>query len=233
MTFQGAALGTRARKRPVTDAEIGDRARADFVADAIREAIREGRLKAGQRLRERDLGELLGVSRTPVREALKRLQSEGIVTAGPGRGLAIAELALGEVRELYAMWEELEGIAARSAAQHATELDVETLGRICDLWNPDADAATLGRLNHQFHRAIYRSAHNRFLVRMLEAIDEHLALLGVTTFGIAERRIVAGRQHREIVAAIARRDPAAAEAAARDHIRAAASLRLAIAAGIG
>ena len=87
--------------------------RADFVYDSLRDAIWEGRFAHGERLREEEIASALGVSRTPVREALQRLQQRGLLVIGPGRGLMVAQLSKQQVFELYAMREILEGSAAR------------------------------------------------------------------------------------------------------------------------
>ena len=95
--------------------------RADFVYHTLRNAIWEGRFAQGERIREEDIAGSLGVSRTPVREALQRLQRRGLLVVRPGRGFAVAELSNKQIFDLYATREILEGSAARHAAQHATD----------------------------------------------------------------------------------------------------------------
>src|SRR5262249_3686180 len=103
------------------------RSRADFVYESLRDAISDGRISGGGRGREEEVARNLGVSGTPVREALQRLQQRGLLVLGPGRGLMVAQLGREEVVELYAMREILEGSAARFAAMHATKEEVATL----------------------------------------------------------------------------------------------------------
>src|SRR3954466_7612889 len=103
------------------------RSRADFVYESLRDAISDGRIAGGERVREEEVARNLGVSRTPVREALQRLQQRGILILGPGRGLVVAQLSHEQVVELYAMREILEGSAARFAAMHATADEIATL----------------------------------------------------------------------------------------------------------
>ena len=203
-------------------------ARGNFVCDAVRNGIREGKLCAGQRLREADLAEWLGVSRTPVREALKMLEAQGLVSSASGDGLIIATLTPQEVAELYTAWSEMERIAARHAALHARPANIKVMQGICDQWSADLSAIELGRLNHQLHQAIYTSAHNIFLHRALNAIDDSLALLGLHTYSVPERRAEAGVEHLAIVNAIARRDPDAAAAAAFRHIETSEKLRFSL-----
>jgi DNA-binding GntR family transcriptional regulator len=209
-----------------------DAPRGEHVYARLREAIREGSLKPGQRLVERDVAATLGVSRTPVREAFTLLEAQGIASVVSGRGLVITTLSHEEVSELYAIWESLEGIVARYAAQHATEHDLKALQHIGELWKAQSEPHVLGRLNKQFHDALYRAAHNRYLARALNAIDDALALLGVTTYSIPGRPAEAAKEHAAIVAAIAKRDPQAAQHAAEKHIRRAGELRMTLVVGM-
>src|SRR6478672_4683069 len=112
----------------VVDASaLRTRSRADFVYDSLRDAISDGRIAGGERVREEEVARNLGVSRTPVREALQRLQQRGLPVVGAGRGLVVARLSQQQVIELYAMREILEGSAARFAAQHATPAEIAIL----------------------------------------------------------------------------------------------------------
>ncbi len=202
------------------------RSRADFVYESLRDAIWDGRIAAGERIREEEIARNLGVSRTPVREALQRLQQRGLLVFGAGRGLTVAHLTPHQVMQLYAMREILEGSAARFAAQHATETDVVILYRLQkELANVEPDAMLLVTLNRRFHQAIYEAAHNQYLLQTLNMLHDSLALLHNTTFRVPNRRSESDEEHRRIVAAIERRDPDQAERAAREHIRAAQRTR--------
>src|SRR5690349_20500781 len=122
---------SEARSFAAVDAEaLRTRSRADFVYESLRDAVSEGRIAKGERVREEEIARNLGVSRTPVREALQRLQQRGLLVFGPGRGLVVAELSQQQVIELYSMREILEGSAARFAAQHATEHEIAILYRL-------------------------------------------------------------------------------------------------------
>jgi len=224
---EAAALRVAGR---VDDADGTDErgGRGAFVHEAIKAAIREGALKAGQRLRERDIADWLGVSRTPVREALKMLQAQGVVTEASGDGLVITTLSDDEVRELYRAWSDLEAIAAREAARLATVADIGLLGEVCAQWDEKLGVPALGRLNDAFHKAMHAAAHNRYLYRSLELIDDSLALLGLTTYSIPGRTVEAGREHVKIYRAIAARDPEAAFTAAKGHIDKAGKLRMSL-----
>jgi len=210
-----------ARSLTAIDAEaLRTRSRADFVYESLRDAISDGRIATGERVREEEIARNLGVSRTPVREALQRLQQRGLLVVGAGRGLVVAQLTQHQVMQLYAMREILEGSAARFAAQHATETDIAILYRLQrELANAEPDAMLLVTLNRRFHQAIYEAAHNQYLLQTLNLLHDSLALLHNSTFRMPSRRSESDEEHRRIVAAIERRDPDRAEQAARDHIR--------------
>ena len=215
------ATATPVRTLTAIDAEaLRTRSRADFVFESLRDAISDGRIAVGERVREEEIARELGVSRTPVREALQRLHQRGLLVFGNGRGLVVAELSQHQVLQLYAMREILEGSAARFAAQHATAADVAILYRQQkELAEAKPDALLLVTLNRRFHQAIYEAAHNQYLMQTLNMLHDSLALLHNATFRVPSRRSESDEEHHRIVAAIEKRDPGAAEEAAREHIR--------------
>ncbi len=204
-----------------------NRSRADDVSNHIREAIRTGRYAPGERIRETEVASWLGVSRTPVREALRRLESEGLLGFESWRGVVVAKLDRQQVSELYAMREVLEGAAARLAARHIDDAEIEVLSMLLDRADAAANAPDkLAAVNRQFHETIYAAAHNRYLLQTLEQLRNALALLRGTTFAVPGRAGVAAQEHRQIVEEIRNRDPDRAEEAARSHIAAAHRARL-------
>jgi len=202
---------------------------ADRAYELFREGLRTGTFRPGQRLLETDLADHLGMSRTPVREAIRRLQSEGLIAHLPARGLCVAAYDAAQVDELYVMREALEGTAARLAAQHAGRPEIALLQRMLEQ-ERDLAGEAAAEHNRRFHRALHQAAHNRYLLRSLSAISDALLLLGPTTLEAPGRAAAARAEHARIVTAIATRDAAAAEAAARAHIAAAHEARLAMAA---
>ncbi|MGG5821458.1 GntR family transcriptional regulator [Falsiroseomonas sp. HW251] len=194
--------------------------------DRIRDAIRDGSLAPGLRLTEIELATRVGASRTPVRQAIARLEAEGLLTRDPRRGLAVTRPDHQQVIELYVMREILEGAAARLAAQHATDTELDAMAELIEA-EPAVfdDAARLAELNQRIHGLLYLAAHNRYLLRGLEQIAATISLLPtlLTQDGRAAR---AHKEHRAILAALRRRDGEAAEAAARLHAKAAQRHRL-------
>jgi DNA-binding GntR family transcriptional regulator len=216
---------TRAARKPLPGA--GGASRGDVAYQALFGAIESGALKPGARLREIELSEWVGASRTPIREALGRLESEGLIARDASRGMVVAELDHGMVAELYDMREVLEGTAAGLAARHASDAEIDALRSLAlrDRESGD-DPARLARSNRLFHEAMFRCAHNRFLMRSVNTLRQSMVLLGQTTLAVAGRPATARAEHDAIVEAIARRDAEAATAAARAHIRAAYRARL-------
>lgn len=215
---------------------------ADFVMDvsevpslrreqtykALRDAIQSGKLKPGTRLREIDLAERLGISRTPIREALSRLQSDGLVVNEPNRGMIVTVLDRRMVSELYVMRQVLEGTAAGLAARHASDEEIAGLREIADRDKNYTDPQMLAANNRLFHEALYQSAHNRYLLKTLNTLRESMALLGNTTLAIPGRSRTALQEHQRIVDALERRDAAAAEEETVAHIKEAYRARLRI-----
>lgn len=200
--------------------------RSDQAYQFIIEGIKSGRLKPGKRLREAELAEQMGLSRTPVREALGRLQVQGLAVNDPHRGLIITEPDYSTTSELYVMREVLEGTAARLAARHASDVEIDFLNEInlrdAELTTPEDLAAN----NRLFHETLYQCAHNRYLLKTLNSLQESMMLLGPTTLAAPGRAEHSRQEHQALIDALRSRDPDAAEAAARAHISAAYRIRL-------
>jgi DNA-binding GntR family transcriptional regulator len=196
--------------------------------ERIREAIRSGDLEPGHRITESDLAKWLNMSRTPVREAVSRLETEGLLTYVPRQGLTVAQLDYQAVMELYEMREVLEGTAARFAAHHAALAEIETLREMLDLEADlgESDPKRGAKANRHFHQIIYHAAHNRYLLKTLNALSDSMMLLGDTTLALPGRHATALEEHRAIVDAISARDADRAQQAACNHIRAAQRHRL-------
>jgi len=194
--------------------------------DLILEAIDTGLYRPGDRLVESDLADRFGMSRTPIREALQRLETQSLLTRD-GRSLIVASLDHNQLAELYVVRAELEGLAARLAAQHATAEEIRVLR---DMVAADkaliADPAALSRANRRFHKQIHLASHNRYLVQQLDLVHRSMALLASTSLAVEGRGEMALREHADIVAAIAARDGASADAALQTHISQAFVTRL-------
>lgn len=194
--------------------------------DLILEAIDIGVYRPGSRLVESELAERFGVSRTPIREALQRLETQSLLTRD-GRSLIVASLDHAQTAELYAVRTELEGLAARLAAQHAAEEEIKVLREMVKADHALLDdPAALARANRRFHKQIHLASHNRYLVQQLDLVHRSMALMATTSLAAEGRGEDALSEHAAIVQAIADRDGDTAAKALKDHLSIAFEVRL-------
>ncbi|MEL6452534.1 MAG: GntR family transcriptional regulator [Pseudomonadota bacterium] len=192
----------------------------------ILEAIDIGTYRPGDRLVESELAERFGVSRTPVREALQRLETQSLLSRD-GRSLIVASLDHNQMSELYVVRRELEGLAAALAARHATAEEVRILREMVEEDNAlIGDPVALARANRRFHTQIHLASHNRYLVQQLDLVHRTMALMATTSLAARGRTEIAQSEHDAIVSAIEAKDEAAAGQALRDHISVAFMTRL-------
>lgn len=194
----------------------------DKVYAKLREAILKGDLPAGERLVERRLAEQLGVSRTPVREALRLLEKEGLVSHLPRIGAVVAAIDDAEVLEVYRIREVLEGLAARMAAERISPEELahlaELLHRLEELAS-EGDLDALEKVHREFNDTIYRAAGSPRLHGMINSLGDYIARSARTGWHTRPGRLAeAAREHRRLVEAIRLRDGDLAERAAREHI---------------
>lgn len=213
--------------RPIAVRAIRRARLVDEVAEALRDAIARGALQPGARLVQDQLAADLGVSRTPLREALQKLQHEGLVILSRGRGVEVRRLDPLDAIDSYEVREVIDGLAARLAARHATPADLAELGRILDdmqravtRWDPHSWLLA----NLRFHEGVVRAARSSALGQMVALIQHSAKTFYPSVLLHPERAAVALREHREILAAIASHDEARAEAVGRRHIASAKEL---------
>ena len=198
----------------------------------ILEAIDGGIYRPGDRLVESELADRFGVSRTPIREALQRLETQSLLTRD-GRSLIVASLDHNQLSELYVVRAELEGLAARLAARHATAEEVRVLSDMVEADRALVDQPkALSRANRRFHKQIHLASHNRYLVQQLDLVHRSMALMATTSLAAEGRGQDALREHEAIVTAIAARDEGTAYQALKDHISKAFVTRLKLDSGV-
>lgn len=206
------------------------------VADRLRAAILEGRFKPGEWMRQERIAGELGVSQTPVREALKQLVAEGLVEHVPYRGIRVVELSREDVEDLYACRSFIESRAARHAAQAITDDELGELRAVFDRMMAcrfPEDLAIDRELNRQFHALIIRASRRSQLVRTLTQLWAAFPTMlwsnipDVAVASVPERDAADRREHAEILAAMEERNPTRAERAMRQHIEAAGRTLLA------
>ncbi len=187
------------------------------VRDDIRQQIIRGNLEPGQRIVERDIAAELGVSRIPVREAFRMLESEGLVSVVPRRGVIVARISRRDVEELFDIREALEGFAARRATERASDAELKGLLRIAERGARAAersDARKATSSQESFHDEIILLTHNELLANMIKPLATRLHWL--LHQGDYTRLC---QEHRELAEAIASRDPERAAYEALEHVR--------------
>lgn len=207
-------------------ADQPSRSSATAAYDLLLDAIEGGVFLPGARLREAELALRFSISRTPVREALKRLESQGLVVHEAHHGAVVSSIGEEQIAELYMVREVLEGAAAREAAIHATPVEIELLFEmVARDRGLIGEPRKLAQTNRLFHARVRNASRNRYLARTLENLRLSLALLGRTSLAYPGRGDQAVDEHEAIVRAIAAHDPDTAEAAAKLHIRNAYEVR--------
>lgn len=199
--------------------------------ELIIEAIDVGVYGPGDRLVESELAERFGVSRTPVREALQRLETQSMLTRD-GRSLMVASLDHNQLSELYIVRSELEGLAAQLAAKHASPEEVRVLYDLIEAdRNVVDDPSRLARANRRFHHQLHLASHNKYLMSQLDLVHQSMVLLGNTSLAADGRGTQALDEHVQIVQAIEAADAEAADKAIKRHLSYAFEMRLKIDAG--
>ena len=199
----------------------------DTAYEKLFHAIEIGEIRPGERLLEIELAKRFGVSRTPIREAIRKLESEGIIQHLPRVGAVVRQLGQPEIVELYEMRIVLEATAAEMAAQHASSAELETLDALnSDMLGVSDDPNTVAQINRQFHLCIVEAARNQFLKHCYHDLSNTLMLLGETTLDTAQRIQIVCAQHSDIITALQKRDPAQAAQMMRIHMQTSLSHRL-------
>ena len=201
------------------------------MTNALREAILDGALQPSAWLREDELARTLRVSRTPVREALRRLADEGLVVKTAHHGTVVAGLSLVDILALYVVRENLEGLAGRLAAVHCTAAllsGLEATQKHLSQAAARGNAAEMARENLEFHRLLRAATGNPYLERFLTQVEHAVRRLPVSTFAHPGRAQAVLDEHKAIIDAIRERDGDAAEAAASRHMNEARNVRLAM-----
>lgn len=204
-----------------------------IVEDKIRQAISAGHFRPGQRLVERELCESLGVGRTSVREALRQLEAEGLITSHPHRGPSVSAISLEEAKQLYSVRALLESFSGQEFAANGTDEEIARLEQAADAF----EAATIkhqtdptGQTRKElievkttFYRCLMEGSHNVFVEQMLTLLHNRITLLRVTSMTQPGRLSHSVAEIRDIVAAIKARNGADAAAKCRYHIEMAAN----------
>ncbi len=193
----------------------------ELVLDAIREAIINGNLKPRERLMEIQLAEELGVSRTPIREALRKLELEGFIVMIPRKGAYVADISFKDIADVYEIRAALEGLAAALAAERITDEELEEMERFL-VGKAEAiannDMEKLVDVDTRFHEIIYQASRNERLSTIINNLREQIQRCRITSLSVPGRMKESLQEHRAIVEAIQSRDIQLARQVAQDHI---------------
>jgi len=204
------------KRRPSRD--IGHR---DRILRTIEDEIIGGGLRPGERLDERAIAKRFQVSRTPVREALNRLASIGLIHDRGRQGSFVATITILDLFQIFEVMSELEGLCARLAARRMSELERQELKRIGEEFAFGSQVPAIDRyseLNIEFHKTIYRGTHNPFLEEMTRQMRRRVAPYRRHTFYLSGRISESAEEHRVIAEAICVGDAERAYAEMRSHV---------------
>jgi len=193
----------------------------ELVFESLREAIIAGQLRPGERMMEIQLAEEMGVSRTPVREAIRKLELEGLVVMIPRKGAYVAGLSLKDIADVFEIRRALEGLAAELAADRITEEELENLERYLVIISEQIESSDLEKVvatDTDFHTMLYRASRNNRLTQIINNLREQIQWFRTTSLSYPGRMKVALEEHRKIVEAIASRDGELSRKIAMEHI---------------
>ena len=192
--------------------------RASFVTNKIREFIQQGYFEPGKKLDQTEIAELLNVSRSPVREAIRTLAAEGIVQIFPHRGAVVAQLSLAQIEEIFLMRASLEGLAARLGVPHLTDDHISQLQTILERLNNSSDFDDWLQLNRTFHHTIYRAANRPRLFALIQQL-RNAATPYVRQYITSTEHLEAAREgHQQIFKACLKHNPQLAQEATQKHL---------------
>ncbi len=189
--------------------------------EILRHAILSGKLEPGQRLVERELANQLGISRTPIREAIRKLELEGLVTHIPRKGVIVTKVSLNEVIEIFTIRAALEGVAARLASENITPKIASKLKMLVDQMDKaieEGEQEKFRDLHLKFNDIIYKAANSPRLYQMIQTFVEYIASYTQKGYSHPGRMQEAAREHRTIVEAITSGNSILAEKLAKEHI---------------
>ncbi len=194
---------------------------SERIYTLIKESILTGNLESGSRLVELSLASELGVSRTPIREALKRLSVEGLVTVDPVRGMIVRRVDPHEVEDFYITREVLDGLAARLAAERVSGdqlIRLRTMVEAMESAQQRGDRVGMVQANMRFHDAVFRACANRWLLSLGRSMIDFVRLMSAAAYTDPVRDQEVVEEHRRIQDALEAKDPVAAEKASREHM---------------
>lgn len=191
------------------------------VFNKIREDILSGKYAQNEELKENSIGIELGVSRTPVREALRQLELEGLVTIIPNKGAYVTGISEKDMHDIYIIRSYLEGLCAKWACDHITQAQIDELEEIVYLSEFHAKKdhhEQIVELDNKFHDIIYQASNSKILDHVLSDFHHYVQRIRMKSLSSSARAINSNKEHNAILEAIKRRDGVEAEKLAHEHI---------------
>ncbi|HTG81987.1 MAG TPA: GntR family transcriptional regulator [Geobacteraceae bacterium] len=190
------------------------------ILETIRDAIIAGALKPGEKVAEPELAERFGISRTPIREAFRQLESEGYLTVIPRKGAVVVSFSEKDVEEFYAIKSILEGYAARRACENLAPRELEKLqtinGKLLHLAN-DGDIKNFFKVHNDFHEQFLRAAGNEKLYDLISNLVGKFQRLRIASLSLPGRMHISVAEHEKIIEAFRKRDAELAEQLVRKN----------------
>ncbi|WP_294926404.1 GntR family transcriptional regulator [uncultured Paracoccus sp.] len=212
---------------PFNETQVPDLGKAptasDIILKFIRDSIADGSLDEGEPIRQDDVARLFNVSKIPVREALKRLESEGLVAFQRNRGAVVTTLSEPEIAQVFETRAILESNAIRLSVPHMTPETFAEAEAFCDAFAKETDVAQWSALNWQFHSRLYQDAQRPFLIRTIRSVNDRLERYLRIQLALSHGQGTADREHREILAACRAGDAERASGLVQAHIMGACS----------
>ena len=193
----------------------------DVVFNTLRQAILKGELEPGERLMEIQLAERLGVSRTPIREAIRKLELEGLVLMIPRKGAEVAKISARSLRDVLEVRRALEELAIELACQRMSEEDVGNLQKAQEDFKKaiaEGDAMKIAETDEHYHDVIYEGTQNAKLIQMLNNLREQMYRYRLEYIKDEDKRKILVLEHEKILKTVRERKVAEAKAALREHI---------------
>ncbi|MFA4885655.1 MAG: GntR family transcriptional regulator [Desulfotomaculaceae bacterium] len=190
----------------------------EMVFESLREAIILGRLRPGERLMEIQLAEEMGVSRTPVREAIRKLELEGFVVMVPRKGAYVAGVSIKDIADVFEVRAALEGLAAGLAAERITDEEMDHLEEAIVMISGEEDFLQVVKGDSMFHELIYKASRNHRLIQIITHLQEQINRFRLTSLSVPGRLKIAVGEHKKITEAICSRDVDLAHSLASEHM---------------
>ena len=192
------------------------------IADNLREMIMSGELKEGDKIKEDELCAVMDISKTPLREALRVLSTEGLIKLIPNRGAFVSTPTFEEIKEMFDVMSVLEGACARAAAEKMSDRDFASLKKLHNKLEENfsrRDQKEYIRINNQYHSFVQDLAGNRTLNQIVNGLRQKILLYRFQSLNLPERFDQSIVEHRDLLEAFRKRNPQKAETLMRSHLR--------------